>query len=316
MISELITVRIQMGVENPSRFSEKVELDSTVAEIRQIIRAKHNISSSDGVVLIWNGQSLKNPDSSMSDLGICNDSLIICIVSKETGREIEELIGDDEEEAKYKDHYDEPEVVCKFVSRPFGFAVWPNEKGENAIVTMVEGESAREKGIKIGYCVYKVNAKTVFNSKHNDILEVLRNLECPIQVTFLDLALEYTILYTSKPLGFSVIQDRKGNNARVRKISKVKEGIETPQIGSYVTAVSGKTVFGERHKDIVKLINDVGFPVEVQFRHPPKLLSSKKTKDGLPKHMKDAGDRETETKGKRKLFKWFAGKSESKKESE
>jgi len=303
-MSELIAVRIQMGVENPSVFSERVDLHSTVAHIRQIIRQKHSIDSFDGVVLIWNGQSLKNPDSTMSDLGICNDSLIICIVSKETGREIEQLIEDDED-AKYKDNNDSPEIVCEFSSRPFGFSVWPNEKGENAIVTMVGGQSAREKGVKIGYCVYKVNDKIVFNGRHNDILGILRNLKCPIKLTFLDLALEYSILYTAKPLGFTVIQDREGNNARVRKISKRKERMETPQIGSYITGVSGKDVFGEPHKDIIELINDAGFPLEVQFRHPPKLLSAKIQRDGMPKNMKDAGDLEKETKSKMNLFKWF-----------
>jgi len=293
-----------MGVENPTVFSERVDQHSTVAQIRQIIRLKHSIDSLDGVVLIWNGQSLKNPNSTMSDLGICNDSLIICIVSKETGREIEQLIGDDED-AKYQDNNDSPEVVCEFASRPFGFSVWPNEKGENAIVTMVSGQSARDKGVKIGYCVYRVNDKIVFNGQHNDILDILRNLKCPIKLTFLDIALEYSILYTGKPLGFTVIQDREGNNARVRKINKRKERMEAPQIGSYVAAVSGMDVFGEPHKDIIELINAAGFPLEVRFRHPPKLLSAKMQRDGMPKNMKDAGDLDKETKRKSNLFKWF-----------
>jgi len=292
-----------MGVEKPTVFPEKVDQDSTVAQIRQFIRQKHSIDSLDGVVLIWNGQSLKNPDCTMSDLGVCNDSLIICIVSKETGREIEHLLGDDED-AKYTDNNFCPEIVREFASRPFGFSVWPNEKGENAIVTMVGGKSALEKGIKIGYCVYKVNDKIVFNGQHNDILDILRNLNCPIKLTFLDLALEYSILYTAKPLGFTVIQDREGNNARVRKINKRKERMETPQIGSYVTSVSGKDVFGKPHKQIIELINGAGFPLEVQFRHPPKLLNAKIQRDGMPKNMKDFGDVETETKRK-SLFKWF-----------
>lgn len=313
-MSEIISVRIQMGVENPTRFSEKVEQYLTVDDVRRFIRVKHNIDSSDGVVLIWNGQSLKNPDSTMADLGICNDSLIICIVSKETGREIEQLIEDDEE-AKYKDDQREPAVVCQFVSRPFGFAIWANEKAENAIVTKVGGKPALEQGIKIGYCVYKVNDECVFNKRHTDILDLLKHADCPIKVSFIDLASEYTILYKSKPLGFTVIQDREGNNARVRKINKVKEGVETPKIGSYVTAINGKDVFGTNHKDIVKIINDAGFPLEVHFRHSPKLLNSKLAKDGESKNNKDEGDREKETKGKRKLFKWFAGKSESKKDS-
>jgi len=304
-MSEFIAVRVQMGVENPAVFLEKIEQQSTVDQLRQIIRQNHSIDRLYGLVLIWNGQSLKNPDSNLSDLGICNDSLIICIVSKETGREIEQLIEDDED-AKYKDNNDNPEIFsCEFVSRPFGFSVWPNEKGENAIVTMVSGASAREKGVKIGYCVYKVNDKIVFNGQHKDILGILRNLNCPIKLTFIDLALQYSILYSAKPLGFTVIQDREGNNARVGKINNLKGGMETPQIGSYVTAVSGKDVFGEPHEDIIERINEAGFPLEVQFRHPPKLLSAKKQKDGMPKKMKDAGDLEKETKRK-KLFKWFA----------
>jgi len=312
-MSETIAVRIQMGVENPIRFPAKLRQDLTVADIRQIIRAEKGIDSLDGVVLIWNGQRLKNPGSTMSDLGICNDSLIICIVSKKTGREIEQLIGDDED-AKYIDDNGNPKVVCQFGSRPLGFSVWPNEKGENAIVTAVGGEAAREKGVKIGYCVHKINDKIVFNGKHDDILELLRNLSCPIQITFLDLALEYSILYSGKPLGFTVIEDKMGNNARVRKITKVSKDTETPQIGSYITAVSENEVFGEPHKDIIKLINDAGFPLQIQFRHPPKLLTSKQQRNGMPTNMVVARDLENKTKGKRNLFKWFAGKSESKRE--
>jgi len=299
-----------MGVENPTLYPAKVQQDMTVAQMREIIRAEKSIDSMDGIVLIWNGQSLKNPDSTLSDLGVWNDSLIICIVSKETGRGIEQLVGDDED-AKYKDDNDNPEIVREFSSRPFGFSIWPNEKGENAIVTMVSAETLREKGVKIGYCVYKVNDTIVFNGKHDDILELLRNLKCPIRIAFLDLALEYSITYTGKPLGFTVIQDRKGNNARVRKINTLKDRMETPQIGSYVTAVSGKNVFGEPHKDIVALINEAGFPLEVQFRHTPKLLSSKKQKDGMPKNMKDAGHNEKASKGGRGLFKWLVSKYES-----
>jgi len=312
-MSESIAVRIQMGVENPTQFPVKLQQDSTVAKIRQIIRAQQSIDSLDGIVLIWNGQRLKNPDSAMSDLGICNDSLIICIVSKETGKDIEQLIGDDED-AKYKDTSDNAKAVCEFVSRPLGFSVWPNEKGENAIVTAVAEEGVVKRGVKVGFCVYKVNDKNVFNDKHDDILELLRNLRCPLQIMFIDLALQYSIRYTGKPLGFTVIEDRKGNNARVRKITKERKDWETPQIGSYITAVGGKEVFGEPHQDIINLINNASFPFEVQFRHLPKLFVENTQKDVMPTNIIKDGDLERKSKSKRSLFKWFAGKSEAKKD--
>merc|ERR550517_1933817 len=125
-----------MGVDDPTRFRKSVPQDSTVDDMKQIIRMQQDVASSDGLVLISNGQRLKNPDITLGDLGICNDSMIICIISKEKGRNIEQLFSDDEE-AKYRDDAVEPILECTFNSRPFGFAVWANEKGENGIVTKV-----------------------------------------------------------------------------------------------------------------------------------------------------------------------------------
>merc|ERR1719204_1165834 len=135
------------------------------------------IAPSDGVVLISNGQRLKNPDIALVDLGICNESMIICIISKEKGRNIEQLVGD-EEERKYMEDVAEPVLECKFEKRPFGFAVWANEKAENAIVTKVAGKDALRLGIKIGFCVYRVNDQIVFNKTHKEVLDYLKNTRC------------------------------------------------------------------------------------------------------------------------------------------
>jgi len=281
-MSDLITVRIQVGVNKHKRFSKTVPQDSTVDDLRRIIRrnADLGISPSDGVVLISNGQSLKNPSITLADLGVCNDSLIICIISKETGREIEQLLSD-EEDTKYQDERVIPVLECEFTSRPFGFAVWANERGENAIVTKVAGKNALDLGVQIGYCVYKVNDLLVFNQSHEEVLGYLKNMRCPLRVTFIDLGREYTIAFQSKPLGFTVVQDREGNNAKVSKINKKKAVDAGVKIGSYVTAVNNLYVFGLGHRKIISIINKASFPIVLRFRRPPKLLivsSSRKKK--------------------------------------
>jgi len=270
MNNDLITVRVQVGVDKPVRFSKTVPQSSTVDEMRRIIRTHHNIKSTDGVVLISNGSSLKNPDVTLEDLGICNDSMIIAIISQTTGREIEQLLGDEENDGV--GDKEEPILECEFKSRPFGFAVWANEKGENAIVTKVAGKNALKLGIQIGYCVYKVNDQNVFNKKHNEVLDCLKNTSCPLRITFLDLGREYVIAFKTKPLGFTVIQDREENNAKVSKINTRAAAMVGVKIGSYVVAVNNQPVFGLKHRDIIKVINAATFPINLRFRRPPKLL--------------------------------------------
>jgi len=272
-MSNLITVRLQIGLDKLKRFPRTVPQESTVDDLRRIIRRipDANISPSDGVVLISNGQSLKNPTITLIELGLCNDSLIICVISKETGREIEKLLSSDED-TKYKDHIIYPVLDCVFTSRPFGFAVWANERGENAIVTKVVGRKALELGVQIGYCVYKVNNQIVFNQSHEEILGYLKNMSCPLRATFVDLGREYTVSFQSKPLGFTVVQDNEGNNARVSKINikrTVKAGVK---IGSYIIGIHDLNVFGLRHLQIINIINKANFPIIIRFRRPPKLL--------------------------------------------
>jgi len=289
-MSEDITVRVQVGVKKDTCFSMTVPLDSTVEELRTQLREEQKIDPSFGVVLISNGENLKNPDITLYDLGICSDSLIICIISKATGKDIEALIGDKEEHSK------DLKVVLdiEFDSRPFGFAVWADEKGENAIVTKVSSRSTIAKGVKIGYCVYKVNDSVVYENNHTEVLAVLKKIPCPIRIQFLDFGWENTVEFNAKPLGFTVVQDRdKETNAKVTKITQhaARKGVT---IGSQVVAVNGQAVYGRHHKDIIDIINTSKFPIRINFRFLPKLLmlsndrhsSSKKRKNKKRKKSK------------------------------
>lgn len=292
-MADLITVRIQVGLDKRVRFSKKVPQETTVDDMRRIIRQDQKIAASDGVVLISNGQKLKNEDITMGDLGITNDSLIICIISKEKGRNIEKLIGEDLEEEEDQENRMKPVLECEFVSRPFGFAVWANESGDNAIVTKVAGRRALHLGIQIGYCVYKVNDIVVFDWKHNEVLNCLKTTACPIRLTFVDLGTEYTVKFEGKPLGFTVVQGKDSNNAKVSKINLMSAMDKGIKIGSYIIAVNDRRVFGLSHKIIIDIINYAVFPIRLRLRHPPKLLLLSRGKKLM--------------KMKRKVFSWASG---------
>jgi len=274
---ELITIRIQVGLDKRIRFSKTVPQDSTVDDVRQIIRQHQKIDSSDGVVLISNGQSLKNPDITMAELGICNDSMIISIISKAKGRDIENLIGEDEE-AKNEDNRMEPVLESEFASRPFGFAIWGNERGDNAIVTKVAGKKALQYRLQVGYCVYKVNDIVVFGWKHKKILNCLKTTACPLRITFLDLGHEYIISFPGKPLGFTVVPDKESKNARVSKINLQSAARKGLKIGSYITSANDNNLFGMKHADIIEIINKSRFPIRLKFRQLPKLMIVPKRK--------------------------------------
>jgi hypothetical protein len=285
-MTDLITVRVQIGVENYTRFSKTVLPDTTVNEMKQIIREHAKIAPSNGVVLISNGKPLRVPDITLSDHGICNDSMIICIISKETGRVIEQLVSNDKEEGDKDGSSIEIALECKFDSRPFGFAVWANEQGENAIVTKVSGSHAIRVGIQVGYCVYGVNDTLVYNMKHNDVLNYLKNMECPLRITFLDLGDEYCVTFPAKPLGFTVIPDREDRNAKVSKINTKEAADRGVKISSHIVEVNGQRVLGLKHQEIIDVINNDVFPIKLKFRRPPKLLmvsSSTKGKSTMKK---------------------------------
>jgi len=274
-MSELITVRVQIGVNEPTRFSKKVPSNFTVDEFRELQREDQHIDARFGIVLIYNGAKLSVPDVTLDELGICNDSLIICIISKNTGREIEALFGDEDN----KD--DDLKVVCDltFYTRPLGFSVWGNEKGEDAIVTKVSRRSTIHRGVKIGYCVYKINDTVVLGKRHKEVLSLLKKTPCPFRVDFIDLGMEETLIFQTKPLGFTVIQDKECTNAKVCKTNEwaAKKGVK---IGSHIVSVNGEQVFGMNHMDICETINNAEFPIKLAFRMPP-LLRAMSIKDRL-----------------------------------
>jgi len=292
-MSELITVRLQIGVNNPMRLKTTVPSSSTVDDFRLLQRKDQRIDSSFGIVLIYNGNKLSKPDATLEELGICNDSLIICIISQNTGREIEALFGANEEEKIYKDLG----IACEidFYTRPFGFGVWANVNGKDAVVTKVTRRSAVHRGVKIGYCVYKVNDTIVLGQQHKEVLRYLKKTPCPVRVQFIDCGSEQTLTFNSKPLGFTVVQDKEQSNAKVAKL-EYNAATRGVKIGSHIVAVNGVAVFGRLHKDICGIINKSKFPMQITFRMPPKLQSF-----SLKNRLRNMGSL---TKSKKKKFGW------------
>jgi len=240
--------------------------------MRQIIREHQKIEPSNGVVLIWNGRELKDPNETLSVHGIRNNSQIICIISKKTGRDIEHIADEIKEEVKNEDRVLKPALQCKFHKKPLGFGVWADETGNNAIVIRVSGKHALNSGVKIGYCVYKLNNELMFGRKHEEVLDWLKKVKCPLSVWFLDFGQEYTITFPRKPLGFSVIQDWNKRNAKVSKINTGEGWALGVKIGSYIIGVNNQDVFGMKHRKIIAILQEVGFPITIKFRHTPKLL--------------------------------------------
>jgi len=280
-MSALITLRVQVNIVNPILFDKTVPEDSTVEDLKRIIRNHRNLDESDGVVLISNGKRLRNPNITLFDLGLCNESKIICIVSKETGREIEELF-DHEEEAKYDNP--KPILELEYLERPFGFCVWADEKGRNAIVTKVQ-EKGFQLGVEVGHCVYKVNDLMMTNRDHEYVLNALVTLPCPLRVSFFDVGSDTTVSFTKKPLGFTIRPCMDNRNAQI--VSVTDEALrKNLKVGSYVAAVNNEKMFGMKYEEIIEFINSSRFPILIKFRLLPQLLEvSQKKRVGRVKRM-------------------------------
>merc|ERR1719204_1316625 len=231
--------------------------------------AKHQSTATDTidasrVTLIWNGQNLKKDDMPINQLGMISKSRIIGIISR--GGKPSVSVAEEKEPA--------PDIVlrCQFNKRPFGFAVWANADGKNAIVTKVAGAGALELGIQIGYVVYSCNLKPVYGKPHDEVLELLKKTKCPLDLQFADLGEQYDCDFDKKPLGFTVIQDREENNAKVSKINTREAQDHGVKIGSYIVKVNDTSCFGWKHLEIIQLINKSSFPMTITYRHPPPLL--------------------------------------------
>jgi len=246
-------------------FSKTVSLNLSVREFEQQIREEWNIPKDLEIILLCQGERLNELGTIYDQREVLIDNALICCIFH--GGNCDNW----EEEEEYQDDKAEPVLECLFESRPFGFALWANAKGENGIVTKVYGSEALDLGIQIGYCVYKVNDKCLFNKPHQQVMSYLQKSSCPLRITFLDLGQEYTIAFKTKPLGFTVIQDKDDNNAKVCKINMRATALGGVKIGSYITAVNNQLVFGMKHRDILNIISKSLFPINIRFRRPPKL---------------------------------------------
>jgi len=262
-----------VNIVNPIFFDKTVPEHCTVEDLKRIIRNHRNLDESDGVVLISNGKRLKNPDITLYDLGLCNESKIICIVSKETGREIEELFNH-EEEAKYENP--KPILELEYLERPFGFSVWADEKGRNAIVTKVL-ERGFHMGVEVGYCVYKLGNLMMTNKNHAYILNALVTLPCPLRVSFFDVGSDTKVCFTKKPLGFTIRPCKDNRNAKIARVTD--EALrKTVKVGSYIAAVNNEKMFGMKYEKIIGFINSSTFPILIKFRLLPRLLEVSQNK--------------------------------------
>jgi len=76
----------------------------------------------------------------------------------------------------------------------------------------------------------------------------------------------YTIQWSRKPLGFSIVMDTTGNNAYVSSIQEkrnVKKGLK---LAAQIVEVNGKGTVGKKHQEILQIIKGVQPPVILRFQ--------------------------------------------------
>jgi len=95
-----------------------------------------------------------------------------------------------------------------------------------------------------------------------------------------------------------VVQDKEENNAKVSKVNFKANSKEGLTVGSYITAVNNRPVYGLRHGEIINFINRARFPLQITFRQPPKLLAVFKKK-------KMPGSKKNSEKSKKRIFQWL-----------
>jgi len=77
----------------------------------------------------------------------------------------------------------------------------------------------------------------------------------------------YDITWTKKPLGFSVIMARSGNDTYVSSIQDHKNSEKGVTISHQIVEVNGMNVCGKKHADITRLIIETPPPVTIRFQH-------------------------------------------------
>jgi len=76
----------------------------------------------------------------------------------------------------------------------------------------------------------------------------------------------YTITWSRKPLGFSIVMDTTGNNAYVSSIQEkrnVKKGLK---LAAQIVEVNGNATVGKKHQEILQIIKGVVPPVVLRFQ--------------------------------------------------
>jgi len=159
-----------------------------------------------------------------------------------------------------------PEEVlwCTFVSRPFGFRVASEQNNMNTVVKHIGNKNLLTAGLRPGYCVYKVNKTGVLREPYKKVIRRIKGTPCPLQLGFVKLLWDQSIVFQTKPLGFSVFAS--GNNnvevGRLNTRSAMKKGVK---VGSQIVGVNNNLVRGWKYYDIVKTIKEATFPLVLRF---------------------------------------------------
>eukprot|EP01084_Bolivina_argentea_P148689 259915_1 len=93
----------------------------------------------------------------------------------------------------------------------------------------------------------------------------------------------YAILYTNRPLGFSVIMDVNGNNAIIATIQDTNNYKSGMKIASRIIAINNQNVSGVTHKDILTALFLTKLPFYIIFQKRPRttLMMELKAKQRL-----------------------------------
>ena len=71
-----------------------------------------------------------------------------------------------------------------FDKRPLGFSVIGDKKGKNAIIASIQDTKLSKMGVTLASMVHGVNGIQCRGMRHNKILKILTNAQCPFLVTF------------------------------------------------------------------------------------------------------------------------------------
>ena len=71
-----------------------------------------------------------------------------------------------------------------FYQRPLGFCVIPGQRNKNAIISTIEDESIKSKGLSIASRIYQINGDYVEDIQYKQILKQMSQQKTPFSVIF------------------------------------------------------------------------------------------------------------------------------------